>query len=193
MALPFILGAAISALLGPAAGVAAGVAAATGATIINELDLKESPSNSKELFTTEEAMTVLGMSKPTILKKMKEGLIPYEVAGGRGRGSFHIRREELEKYAANNNIVPDWGCDATPPTRTDNKASVEETIKLKELQREEAELDLEELELQPEDTIDYKRKLIQAKKKVASIEKEIQGWKIFLSYIEDKSEQLSQN
>ncbi len=188
MALPFILGAAISALLGPAAGVAAGVAAATGATIINELDLKESPSKSKELFTTEEAMTVLGMSKPTILKKMKEGLIPYEVAGGRGRGSFHIRREELEKYAANNNIVPDWGCDAIPPTRTDNKASVEETIKLKELQREEAELDLEELELEPENTIDYKRKLIQAKKKVKKLDKDIQALKIILMSLDSKGQ-----
>ncbi len=179
MSLPLFLGAAIGALLGPA-GIAVGAAATTGAAIINGLDIKESSNNLKDLYTTEEAMQVLGMSKPTILKKMKEGLIPYEVSGGRGRGSYHIRREVLENYAIRNNIVPNWGNENVIATRPDNKVTVEETIKLKKIQKEEAELELEELELEPVDTIEYKRELIQAKKKIKILDKDIQALRMIL-------------
>ena len=176
MPLPFILSAAISAL----AGSTGGVAAAGTAMLVNKLAIKGTPTKLKEVFTTEEAMKVLGMSKPTILKKMKDGLIPYEVSGGRGRGGYHIRREALENYAENNNIVPNWGEEDIPTNGPANKLSVEETIKLKKLQKEEAELELEEIQLEPDDSVDYKRKLIQAKKKIKKLDKDIQALKMIL-------------
>lgn len=187
MPLPFVLGAALSALTGPAA-VALGTV--TGAAmLLNELKINESPAKSKELFTIEETMKILGMSKPTILKKIKEGQITPEELGVRGRGRrFHIRREEIESYALKNNIVPNWGKEDISTNGPTSKVRIEETIKLKELQKEEAELDLEELELEPDDTVDYKRKLIQAKKKVKNIDKDIQALKIILMSL-DSDEQ----
>ena len=86
MPIPFLIGAAISALGASAAAAgtigtvtAAGAAAAGAAAaykVKKGLDVREDLSQEsigvKSVFTTDEAMKVLGMSKPTILKKMKE-------------------------------------------------------------------------------------------------------------------------
>lgn len=192
MPIPFLIGAAISALGASAAAAgtigtvtAAGAAAAGAAAaykVKKGLDVREDLSQEsigvKSVFTTDEAMKVLGMSKPTILKKMKEGAIPYEGSGG--RGGFRIRREALEAYAERNNIVPNWGVESLPAASATDKEAIEEVIKLLQIQKEEAELEVEELELDANDSIEHKRLLIQAKKNVVKFDKDIQAYKMLL-------------
>lgn len=142
---------------------------------------KDKKVNVKEYFTTDEAMKVLGMSKPTILKKMKEKQIVYTGSGG--RGGFRISREELKNYAEKNNIVPqwgEWGVENRSAVHVPDKAEIEaliklgeETIKYLETVKEEAKLELQELELVPEDSVEYKRNVIKKKKIILSIEKKI--------------------
>ena len=219
MPIPFLVGAALSALGASAASVAAagatavGAAAAAGAAaagttaglaaagaiaagttaaytvkkglktpngIINEINTV------KSIFTTDEATKVLGMSKPTILKKMKEGAIPYEGSGG--RGGFRIRREALEAFAQKNNIVPNWGVEIPTVQIPSDKDEIEELIKLRQIQKEEAELNLEELKLDTDDSIEHKRDIVLAKKIVNYYEKEIQSYKILLKAAESKED-----
>lgn len=168
-----------------AAGVAAGTigAATTAAALAHNKENKNGDPNQpavpvKEIFTTDEAMKVLGMSKPTILKKMKDGLIPYEGSGG--RGGFRIRREALEAYAKKNNIVPNWVVETNQGIDVPDKEELEEIIKYKKLEKDELELELEELELLADDTIEHKRNVIQLKKKIKGIDKDIQETKMFL-------------
>lgn len=192
MPIPFLIGAAISALgvttataTGVGVATAAGAAAAGAATaykVKKGLEAKGEITNEaigiKSIFTTDEAMKVLGMSKPTILKKMKEGAIPYEGSGG--RGGFRIRREALESYAERNNIVPNWGEESLPTASTTDKEALEEVIKLLQIQKEEAELEVEELELDADDSTEHKRAVIQAKKNVIKFDKDIQAYKMLL-------------
>lgn len=63
-------------------------------------------STSKSLYTTDEAMLVLGMSKPTILKKMRENKLKYD--GNGGRGGYRFKKEYLFEYARNNDIDLNW-------------------------------------------------------------------------------------
>ena len=169
MPIPFLVGAAFTAL-----------ASTYGAKkALEGLDeLSSETIGVKSVYTTDEAMKVLGMSKPTILKKMKEGAIPYEGSGG--RGGFRIRREALEAYAGKNNIVPNWGTESLPKTSITDREALEEVIKLLQIQKEEAELEVEELELDANDSIENKRLLIQAKKNVIKFDKDIQAYKMLL-------------
>ena len=182
MPIPLFLGGALAAVLGTTAAGVAGAAAAAGTAGVAAYKLAK---GAKEYYSTDEAAKILRISKPTILKKIKEGSIPYE--GSIGRNGFRIKSDAINFYASENGIKPNWGAAIVQISSTDKEAIVE-MIKLKELEKREAELDVDELELDADSTIENKRKLIQAKKKVASIEKEIQGWKMFLSYIEDESE-----
>ena len=63
-------------------------------------------SASKSLYTTDEAMLVLGMSKPTILKKMREKKLKFD--GNGGRGGYRFKKEYLFEYARNNDIDLNW-------------------------------------------------------------------------------------
>lgn len=180
MPIPLFLGSALVAALGTAAGAAgvAGAAAAAGAAGVAAYKIAK---GEKEYYSTDEAAKILGISKPTILKKLKEGAIPYE--GSIGRNGFRIKGDAINFYAAQNDIEPNWEA-ATAQISNNDKEAIEDMIKLKELEKAEAELDVDELELDADGTTENRRKLIQAKKKVASIDKEIQGWKMFLSSIE---------
>ena len=187
MPIPFLVGAAISALGVTSAAATVGTATAVGAAAAaykakKGLEASGELSNEsigvKSVFTTDEAMKVLGMSKPTILKKMKEGAIPYEGSGG--RGGFRIRREALEAYAERNNIVPNWGVESLPSASATDKEALEEVIKLLQIQKEEAELEVEELELDANDSVENKRLIIQAKKNVLKFDKDIQAYKMLL-------------
>lgn len=183
-ALSAVVGGATAAAAGAAAGAAATGSAATAGAIAAAYGINANIV--KDFVTTDEAVILLGMSKPTLLKKIKEGLIPYDGAGG--RGGFRISRQALEEYAKSINTTLNWEAlkkSSKPKNDTDKKA-VKEMIKLKELQKEEAELELEELELDATDTIEYKRSLIQAKKKIKALDTEIQAWNMILKTEEDE-------
>ena len=185
--------------------ISGGIAAATKANIvIKRLINGEEPLDAisslttasintpvKEFFTTNEAMKVLGMSKPTILKKIKKGLIPYE--GSIGRGGFVIHREELKAYAEKNNIVPDWGVDNSQTVSDFDTADLDELIKFSKIEKEKIELELEELELEADDSVEYKRKVIQTKKKIIALDNAIQQYQIILKRaLIDKMDALQQ-
>lgn len=187
MPIPFIIGA-LAATAG-LTGVTGVAATAAGAAIAYNKAKKEKEDSTKPLetnpsiptktiYTTDEAMRVLGMSKPTILKKLKDGSIPFEGSGG--RGGFRIRAEALEAYAIKNNIVPNWGVDNTQVINAPDSEELEAIIKYREIEKEQLELDLEELELEEDDSKDHKRNIIQIKKKIKSIDKDIQEYKMFL-------------
>lgn len=64
----------------------------------------------KDFYTTDETVRILGISKPTLFKKIREKKIePYgDREPGGGRIGYRFKREEIEKYAAKNNIEPNW-------------------------------------------------------------------------------------
>lgn len=66
-------------------------------------------------YTTNDVCKILHMSKPTILKYMKEGLLPRNGPGG--RGSFRFTKEEINKFALSRDIVPDYAASGKPCER----------------------------------------------------------------------------
>ena len=204
MPLPFFIATAALQALGAAGAAAAGAAGAAtaagavgaaaagaaGAVTAAGVAATYGIGNNfiKDFLTTDEAVLVLGMSKPTLLRKLKEGLIPYDGEGG--RGGFRISRQALEEYAKSKNKTLNWealkNSDKAKTDLNKDKKAVIEMIKLKEIQKEEAELELEELELDANDSIDYKRNLIQAKKNIKALDREIQSWKMLLQTVEDE-------
>ena len=213
MPIPFILGAlgavaaagtvtagAVGAAASAAGAAGAAGAAAAGAALAYKAK-KELENNGatqttetndavpiKDVYTTDEAAKVLGMSKPTVLKKLKEGLISYVSLGG--RSGFRIRREALEAYAVENNIVPNWAIENNQLVSAPDASEIEAIIKHREIEKKEAELELEEMELEEDSSTDHKRKIIQMKKAIIRIDKDIQEYKMLLMGMNaiDKSE-----
>ncbi len=64
----------------------------------------------KDVYTTDEVVRILGISKPTLFKKVKEDKIrPYgNREAGSGRIGYRFKREEIEKFGKIYNIEPDW-------------------------------------------------------------------------------------
>lgn len=151
----------------------------------------------KDTLTTDEAMMVLGMSKPTILKKMKyEKVLPYSGQGG--RHGYRIRKEDIAEYAKKNNITPQWAkvIDNTPIQDTSSASTIQiqkeyasflekikqdpalldDLIELTKTYQNQAKLKLEKLKLEePEaqNSKEYKMKVILANMKINDYEAEI--------------------
>ena len=64
----------------------------------------------KDIYTTDEVVRILGISKPTLFKKIREDKIrPYgNRESGSGRIGYRFKREEIEKFGKIYNIEPDW-------------------------------------------------------------------------------------
>ena len=64
----------------------------------------------KEVYTTDEVVRILGISKPTLFKRIREDKIkPYgDREAGSGRIGYRFKREEIEKFGKTYNIEPDW-------------------------------------------------------------------------------------
>lgn len=81
-----------------ATGIAAGAAVFGGPTTRLRL--------TKRVFNTVEAMKILGLSKPTVLKKLKDKELHYE--GNGGKGGYNISQKDIEDYAKKHKITPNW-------------------------------------------------------------------------------------
>ena len=107
-----ILTAATAAVAAPAsvAAISAGAAVASlavggvaGAVALGAASMMQLTKTS---FNTVEAMQILGLSKPTILKKLKNKELNFEGSGG--KGGYKISKKDIEKYARLHKIEPDW-------------------------------------------------------------------------------------
>ncbi len=86
------------AAVGAATGLASGKTVFGGTTVQLRL--------TKRVFNTVEAMKILGLSKPTILKKLKDKELHYE--GNGGKGGYNISQKDIESYAKKHKITPNW-------------------------------------------------------------------------------------
>lgn len=151
----------------------------------------------KDTLTTDEAMAVLGMSKPTILKKMKEEkVLPYSGPGG--RLGYRIRKEDIAEYAKKNNITPKWNKvidnDSSQNTASTSAVQIQndyasflnkikqnpdlldDLIELTKTYQNQAKLKLEKLKLEEsnfQNTKEYKMKVILANMEINNYESEI--------------------
>ena len=66
-------------------------------------------------YTTNDVCKILHMSKPTILRYMKEGLLPRNGPGG--RGGVRFTQEEIKRVGLSRNIVPDYAASGKPCER----------------------------------------------------------------------------
>ena len=150
----------------------------------------------KEYFSTEEAMILLQLSKPTILRRFKEwhnnhdakdGL-PYE--GNGGRGGFRVSRNAIRKYADDHGIALDWGKlvvshldkKAEETVRTTGISQKNQTLQKIELdnillQRAELEVEYLSLELQeekdPTKIKELRKKILETRMRIKNIEYDI--------------------
>lgn len=150
----------------------------------------------KEFFSTEEAMVLLQLSKPTILRRFKEWQnnpdskdgIAYEGQGG--RGGFRISRKAVQKYADDHGIVLDWeklvashiDKQTEETARTTGVSQENQTLQKIELdkillQRAELEAEYLELELQEEEDAakikELRKKILKTRMRIKNIEYDI--------------------
>ena len=193
--LPLLLGSAIAGQhasfteVSETAADSLGVVGATAVNIINEL--KE-----KTYFTTEEAMCLLNISKPTILRKFKawktnsESKFGLAYVGKGGRSGFRVSRESIDTYAQNHGIKVNWERLAEYYLNKQEEETSKETglskeklalqrIELDQILKQKAELELEFLELEAEGEKDQeklkalRKKILEAKMRVTNIDYEI--------------------
>ena len=193
--LPILLGSAIAGQhasfteISENAAGSLGVVGATAVNIINEL--KE-----KNYFTTEEAMCLLNISKPTILRKFKawknnsESKFGLAYVGQGGRSGFRVSRESIDTYAQNHGIKVNWERLAEYYLNKQEEETSKETglskeklalqrIELDQILKQKAELELEFLELEAEGEKDpeklkaLRKKILEAKMRVTNIDYEI--------------------
>ena len=152
----------------------------------------------KEYFTTEEAMALLQLSKPTILRKFKEWKdnpaskegIAYEGQGG--RGGFRVSRASIMNYAENHGITLNWDKliathmekqaeEAEKETGISQEKQTLQKIELDKILLQKAELEVEYLELDATDENDpqkkkeLRKKILEAKMRIKNIEYDIKG------------------
>ena len=163
----------------------------------------------KEYFSTEEVMTLLQLSKPTVLRKFKEWQsnpyskegIAYE--GQLGRGGFRVSRDTIEKYADGHGIALNWEKLVANHIEKQAEESVKATgisrekqtlhkIELDKILLQKAELEVEYLELEATDEDDpqkkkeLRKKILEAKMRVKNIEYDIKGLEFSLEKDSDK-------
>lgn len=200
----------LSAFLGlnyHAAGGAGLVASSAVGPVVDRLyDL------AKDTLTTDEAMAVLGMSKPTILKKMKEEkVLPYSGPGG--RLGYHIRKEDIAEYAKKNNITPKWNKvidnDSSQDTSSTSVVQIQndyvsflkkikqdpslldDLIELTKTYQNQAKLKLERLKLEEsnlQNTKEYKMKVILANMEINNYEAEILQYNLLKRSLSSKTD-----
>jgi len=150
----------------------------------------------KDYFSTEEAMMLLHLSKPTILRRFKEWQndpdspdgIAYEGQGG--RGGFRVSRDAVQKYAETHGISLDWGRLVTfqlekqteETARVTGVSQEDQTLQKIELdkillERTRLEADYLELELQeekdPARKTSLRKKVLKTKMHIKNIEYDI--------------------
>ena len=163
----------------------------------------------KEYFTTEEAMSLLQLSKPTILRKFKEWKdnpdskegIAYEGQGG--RGGFRVSRASIVTYAENHGISLNWekliaaqidkqAEEAEKTTGISQEKQILQKIELDKILLQKAELEVEYLELEATDEEDpqkkkeLRKKILEAKMRVKNIEYDIKVLEFSLEKDSDK-------
>lgn len=163
----------------------------------------------KEYFTTEEAMSLLQLSKPTILRKFKEWKdnpdskegIAYEGQGG--RGGFRVSRVSIVTYAENHGISLNWekliaaqidkqAEEAEKATGISLEKQTLQKIELDKILLQKAELEVEYLELEagdeedPQKKKELRKKILEAKMRVKNIEYDIKVLEFSLEKDSDK-------
>ena len=157
-------------------------------------DDSDAYNKAKDILTTDEAMAVLGMSKPTILKKMKyEKTLPYTGEGG--RHGYRLNKKDVAEYAKRNHIKAKWKkvvekeveqpqhLATNTAIQSDfktvlekiakNPAILDSLIKLVKTQQKQAELKLQELELEDDsvkNTKEYKLKILKIKMEINKLD-----------------------
>lgn len=141
----------------------------------------------KPYYTTEETMLILGMSRTTILKKMKEKKLKYEGKGG--RGGYRFKKEDIIEYAQNNNIKPEW--EALNTSLADSDFNSQDVARIRhdaeyiKIQIERCKIELRLLRLNASDDKkvieENKRKELQIKLKLTDIMESIVKYKAVLS------------
>ncbi len=189
-ALSFLIGTASAALASAAATTS--VAEIVGAGTATVYDMYKTLIN-KEYFSTEEAMILLRLSKPTILRKFKEWENDHNSKEGLahegqgGRSGFRVKRKDIENYAVNHGIALDW--DKLVELYLDEKQryeavrngipqdkQIQQKIEMNKILIKRNELEIEGLELDLEDEQDpvkkreLRRKIIEVKKRINNIE-----------------------
>lgn len=148
----------------------------------------------KEYFSTEEAMILLQLSKPTILRKFKEWQndpdskegIAFEGQGG--RGGFRVRRNNIQKYVEDHGISLRW--DELLMNKLDTEIKNMEGDRLKkelnllDLLIKNSQLDLEYETIASKNKEDISiqefQKLIKIKKRILELEYEKQILSMYL-------------
>ena len=150
----------------------------------------------KEFFSTEEAMMLLQLSKPTILRRFKEWQnnpeskdgIAYEGQGG--RGGFRVSRKAIQKYAEDHGIVLDWEKlvishldkqteETAKTTGVSQENQTLQKIELDKILLQRTELEAEYLELELQDEVDaekikdLRKKLLKTRMRIKNIEYDI--------------------
>ena len=151
----------------------------------------------KTTFNTVEAMQILGLSKNTILKKLKTGELHYE--GNGGKGGYRISQKDIENYARLHKIKPNWdNFKRTELTAEEfekqvkaveavesNPVLLESMIKILEAEKRRLELGLElkKLDLEEGNVMslrDFRKKFIVAEQLINEYDKMINSYKLRL-------------
>lgn len=163
----------------------------------------------KDTLSTDEAMVVLGMSKPTILKKMKyEKTLPYSGPGG--RIGYRLRKEDVAEYAKKNHITPRWDKileQAHEPQQflsevtlsqedynsllnqiSKNPAILDSLIELIKTKQKQVQLKLQELKLEDDailNTKEHKIKVIQLELEISKYDEQLLQYSILKETIKN--------
>lgn len=166
-----------------------GVEGANAHKIISEL-------RSKKYFTTEEAMWLLDISKPTILRKFKiwkdnpDSKLGLAYVDLGGRNGFRISREAINTYANNHGTAVNWErlaevylnrqeAEERKNTGLSKEQLTLHKIEIDKIMKQKAELEIEYLELEAEaekgqeELKDYRKKILEKKMQINNIEYEI--------------------
>lgn len=190
--LSFVLGATATSVAMTSAAATTSSAEIIGTGAATALDMYKTLI-SKEYFSTEEAMILLQLSKPTILRKFKEWQndpeskegLAYEGQGG--RSGFRVKRKDIDNYAVNHGITLNWDKlvelyleekqrEEAARTGISQDKQIQQKIEMNKILIKRNELEIEGLELDLEDEQDpakkreLRRKIIEVKKRINNIE-----------------------
>ena len=201
MLLPILLGSLATATgIASSAATTALSATATGLALSSTFGMVALGASSmfrltKTTFNTVEVMQILGLSKPTVLKKLKNKELNYK--GNGGKGGYEISQKDIEEYARKHKIEPNWSnFIRKEPTKEElekeinawadienNPDMLESLIKIIEADKKELELYLKILDLDDDvekATRAHQKEYIETEQKINNLERIINLYKIHL-------------
>ena len=146
-------------------------------------------------------MQILGLSKPTVLKKLKNKELNF--VGSGGKGGYKISKKDIEEYARLHKIEPDWSNFVRSELTKEeleiqtkalaevenNPHMLEALIKIIEADKKELELKLKRMDLDDEalkTKRDHQLECIETEQLINEYDRVINAYKIRLIILKAK-------